>query len=350
MLKPSIMKILFFFRVEVEGDESDHNTRTNRGTNLKNSSNDSAETNNDSAETKYYKNLVLFPVMTMLKPIMTVLKPSIMKILFSSGNDSAETKYYENLVLSLPDLLFFRRQISEAQQRSQAPMVCPKISFLPAVRLINFTCGGSLIGPRHVLTAAHCVDKSRRKNYEALFVATHGIRNSSPGQRNIGHENWSNCSDLEVREHPQYENRPEAKYNDLAIMVLDHIPQRPHHVKPLYLPPPSARSDTFEGQNATLAGWSETYHASRLICSLTDAQLTHIKRPMNSSLICAGDEIGRKNLHEGASGGPLVVKYAGRWIQIGVASHGIFDEGPYYPAVYMRVTKYLDWIQDNIVE
>ncbi|KAJ9579396.1 hypothetical protein L9F63_024494 [Diploptera punctata] len=71
---------------------------------------------------------------------------------------------------------------------------------------------------------------------------------------------------------------------------------------------------------------------------------------INSSIICAGDEIGGKNPYHGDSGGPLMIKYDGRWIQIGVTSMSHEYETPYLPAMYVRVTEYMDWIQENILD
>ncbi|KAJ9587530.1 hypothetical protein L9F63_028215, partial [Diploptera punctata] len=49
----------------------------------------------------------------------------------------------------------------------------------------------------------------------------------------------------------------------------------------------------------------------------------------------------------GDSGGPLMVKHEGRWIQIGIDSFGPIRESPYMPCVYTRVTEYMDWIQEK---
>lgn len=53
-------------------------------------------------------------------------------------------------------------------------------------------------------------------------------------------------------------------------------------------------------------------------------------------------------LFQGDSGGPLMLKKDGRWIQIGIVSFGNKCGEPGYPGVYTRVTRYLDWINDNI--
>ncbi|KAJ9582616.1 hypothetical protein L9F63_023046, partial [Diploptera punctata] len=73
-------------------------------------------------------------------------------------------------------------------------------------------------------------------------------------------------------------------------------------------------------------------------------------RPFNSSIICAGEEIGKKNSFAGDSGGPLMIMYDGRWIQIGVASDAPDTETPFFPGLYVRVTDYMDWIEEKILE
>ena len=51
----------------------------------------------------------------------------------------------------------------------------------------------------------------------------------------------------------------------------------------------------------------------------------------------------------GDSGGPMVLrKPGGAWYQMGVVSFGSKKCGLGKPAVYTRVTAYLDWIKDNM--
>ncbi|KAJ9599814.1 hypothetical protein L9F63_009854, partial [Diploptera punctata] len=52
----------------------------------------------------------------------------------------------------------------------------------------------------------------------------------------------------------------------------------------------------------------------------------------------------------GDSGGPLMLKYNKRWIQIGIVSYKLVCGDPYFPSLYIRVTEYMDWIQQNMLE
>ncbi|KAJ9599815.1 hypothetical protein L9F63_009855, partial [Diploptera punctata] len=110
---------------------------------------------------------------------------------------------------------------------------------------------------------------------------------------------------VEIREHPWF-NKPFG-YNDLAIMLLDRTPTRSRYVMPLCLPPPSAHSDTFVDQTATVVGWGNAYEGGdhstvqrqvELPVWQNDICYQHyiFFRSMNSSFICAGDRTGRKHI------------------------------------------------------
>jgi trypsin len=54
-------------------------------------------------------------------------------------------------------------------------------------------------------------------------------------------------------------------------------------------------------------------------------------------------------MSQGDSGGPLVHVSGGQAIVVGVVSFGNGCADPYVPGVYARVTKFLGWIQANMV-
>lgn len=66
--------------------------------------------------------------------------------------------------------------------------------------------------------------------------------------------------------------------------------------------------------------------------------------------LCAGDEEG-KNSCRGDSGGPLVSRKKTDlpWYQVGVVSFGLPGQcADGRPAIYTRVTAYLDWIESKL--
>lgn len=52
---------------------------------------------------------------------------------------------------------------------------------------------------------------------------------------------------------------------------------------------------------------------------------------------------------QGDSGGPMVIKYNGTWIQAGIVSFGIGCALPKIPGVYARVSEYEEWIKSEII-
>ncbi|RWS11280.1 hypothetical protein B4U79_15430, partial [Dinothrombium tinctorium] len=68
-------------------------------------------------------------------------------------------------------------------------------------------------------------------------------------------------------------------------------------------------------------------------------------RQFSESVLCAGYEEGGKDSCEGDSGGPLMVQRADKsWVLVGLVSNGIRCGEPNLPGVYVRVSKFRDWI------
>lgn len=72
---------------------------------------------------------------------------------------------------------------------------------------------------------------------------------------------------------------------------------------------------------------------------------------LSPNMLCAGFAIlGRYDTCQGDSGGPLACQSMvnGRWYQLGITSFGSGCAEPYSPGVYVKVTRYIEWIREQL--
>ncbi|SEG71595.1 Trypsin [Methylobacterium sp. 190mf] len=197
-------------------------------------------------------------------------------------------------------------------------------------------CGGSLIGSKIVVTAAHCVDRGTKIERVNVIANTSFYKNG--GERAkvskiVVHENWN----------------PQTHENDVAVL---HLEADIKEAKPIILADRDIK--IADGSNLRVTGWgaiSEGAQGSEILLTADIPTVSNATckeaygNDIKSGMLCAGLRNGGLDSCQGDSGGPGVVLNGGKPTLAAIVSFGEGCARREKYGVYTRVSQYRDWIE-----
>jgi len=212
-------------------------------------------------------------------------------------------------------------------------------------------CGATMINPRWLITAAHCIkDDDRPQDLRVVM--------GSSKRAKYFYYFWQTDSIDQIHVHPSYNTESHA--HDIALLHLKKMPDlEPSELWPVCLP--EQEVDSYAGTRATVVGWGKTSGSQRRSTAkiLQELGVTVISQEECQRQWSHGRgrvEIGGPKMCfrsdgascHGDSGGGMYLEQNGTKQLIGVCSYGLADCQNWAPEVYTKVSTVLDWIREKV--
>ncbi|XP_037552032.1 ovochymase-1 [Nematolebias whitei] len=223
----------------------------------------------------------------------------------------------------------------EAWAHSWPWQVSLQLSSMPA-------CGGAIIGPQWVISAAHCFKRYNKESLWKVLAGRHDLDKPQEPEEQL-------VKVSRIISHNGYDLK--TKERDVALLKLERPLVFNEFVRPIDV----WMSPLPDLLKCTITGWGSTRENGPRVNRLQEVNVTilsldacneYYKDKIRQSMFCAGKEEGGVDACQGDSGGPLSCFTGTRHELAGLVSWGVGCGRAKKPGVYTKVQEHVWWISE----